>query len=69
MSNSIYNELNVSTFKELLNIVDSQDNRDTRAIIIKFGADWCGPCKRIQPYCHTKFKQFDKKIICLVHFS
>jgi len=64
MSNQIYNELNVSTFKELLTIVDSPDNKETVAIIIKFGADWCGPCNRIHPYCHAKFKQFDKKIIC-----
>ena len=33
-------------------------------IILKFTADWCGPCKRIQPYCHEVFKSLNQKIIC-----
>lgn len=64
MSNPIYTELNVSSFKEILSLVDDSENKDNVAIIIKFGAEWCGPCKRIQPYCHQIFKNYPSKIIC-----
>lgn len=64
MSNPIYTELNVSSFKEILSLVDDSENKDNVAIIIKFGAEWCGPCKRIQPYCHKIFKNYPSKIIC-----
>lgn len=64
MSNSIYTDLSIKTFKEILNIVDDEDQPQTTGIIIKFGADWCGPCKRIQPYCHEVFKSLNQKIIC-----
>lgn len=64
MSNPIYTELNVSSFKEILSLVDNSENKDNVAIIIKFGAEWCGPCKRIQPYCHQIFKNYPSKIIC-----
>ena len=64
MSNPIYTELKVSSFKEILSLVDNSENKDNVAIIIKFGAEWCGPCKRIQPYCHQIFKNYPSKIIC-----
>lgn len=28
------------------------------AIVIKFGADWCGPCKQIEPLVQAWFQQF-----------
>ena len=64
MSNPIYTELNVSSFKEILNLVDNSENKENTAIIIKFGAEWCGPCQRIKPYCHQIFKNYPQKIIC-----
>lgn len=31
-----------------------EDNRD-KYIVAKFGADWCGPCRRINPMLHNFF--------------
>ena len=41
----------VKEFKELV-----ESNRGT--IIIKFGAEWCGPCKLIDKQVHTWFDYF-----------
>jgi thiol-disulfide isomerase/thioredoxin len=64
MSNPIYNELGVNSFKKILQLVDDEDHTDTAAILIKCGAEWCGPCQRIKPYCHSKFKNLPSKVIC-----
>ena len=64
MSNTIYTDLSIKTFKDILEIVDDEEQTQTTAIIMKFGAEWCGPCKNIQPYCHEVFKKLDQKIIC-----
>lgn len=64
MSNPIYNELGVNSFKKILQLVDNQDHNDIAAILIKCGAEWCGPCQHIKPYCHSKFKNFSSKVIC-----
>lgn len=32
------------------------------ALVIKFGADWCGPCKRIEPLVHSWMAQFPPTI-------
>lgn len=64
MSNPIYNSLSVNTFKQILDLVDDPDHQESAAIIIKCGAEWCGPCQRIKPYCHTKFKNFPTKVLC-----
>jgi thiol-disulfide isomerase/thioredoxin len=64
MSNPIYNSLSVNTFKQLLELVDNPDHKESVAIIIKCGAEWCGPCQRIKPYCHDKFKKYPEKVLC-----
>lgn len=64
MSNPIYNELGVNSFKKILQLVDNEDHTDTVAILIKCGAEWCGPCQRIKPYCHSKFKNLPSKVVC-----
>lgn len=33
-------------------------------IIVKFGANWCGPCRSIKELLETKFSQCDDNIIC-----
>jgi len=32
-------------------------------IIIKFGADWCGPCKKIHPYIEEKKQTIPDNVI------
>ena len=32
------------------------------ALVIKFGAEWCGPCKRIEPLVHAWMEQFPPTI-------
>ena len=54
----IYSSLNVRQFKNLLDLVDSDENKDNIAIILKFGATWCGPCKTIYNQCHTIFNNY-----------
>jgi len=46
----------ISSVKEFKDLVES--NRGT--IIIKFGAEWCGPCKLIDKQVHTWFDHFSK---------
>ena len=42
---------------ELANFVKANDN-----VIIKIGAEWCGPCKRIQPTVEKLFKQMPDNV-------
>ena len=52
MSNKeIITELNVEQ------LIDLQKSMGNGVLIIKFGADWCGPCKKIAPL----YKDFIKK--------
>ena len=32
------------------------------ALVIKFGAEWCGPCKKIEPLVHSWMSQFPPTI-------
>ena len=63
MVNSIYTDLDVKNLKQIINIVDSGDNAN-KCIIIKFTADWCGPCKRIKDYCYKKFEKYNTSVLC-----
>jgi len=36
------------------------------AVIIKFGAEWCGPCKRIQPTIDNVFSVMPPQVQCVV---
>lgn len=64
MSNPIYESLSINILKELIELVDNGENTDKKVIVIKFGAEWCGPCNRIKPYCHDVFKKSSSKVIC-----
>ena len=34
--------------------------------IVKFGAEWCGPCKVIEEYVHTCFGQMPDNVQCAI---
>lgn len=35
-------------------------------IFIKFGAEWCAPCKKIEKFIDEKFNSFDNHIQCAI---
>lgn len=45
----------------LLNYIDTTD----KAIIVKFSADWCGPCKRLAPIVHDAAQVYDSQVIVI----
>lgn len=35
-------------------------------LIVKFSADWCGPCKTIHDFCVEKFNSFNEsEVVCI----
>ncbi len=48
----------MSERKKLLSLL----NDNPGIIFIKFGAEWCGPCKRIDKFIHDKFNNFEDHI-------
>lgn len=49
----------VSHFQELL-------LQNPGITIIKFGASWCGPCKRIESLLQNYYKQMPENVQCVV---
>lgn len=41
-------------------------NNNPGAIIVKFGADWCGPCKLIEADVHKYFEAMPDTIQCAI---
>jgi thiol-disulfide isomerase/thioredoxin len=59
-SRTIYTELSVATLKDILNNTEYKN----KTLIIKFGATWCGPCKKIKDLCNKCFLQMSENVIC-----
>lgn len=47
--------VNLKTRQELKDYVKNHS-----VVIVKFTAEWCGPCKRIAPYLSKLMEQYDK---------
>tara|TARA_Y100000748_G_scaffold299195_2_gene295657 strand:+ start:1019 stop:1357 length:339 start_codon:yes stop_codon:yes gene_type:complete len=46
--------LNVEEFREII-------KENTGCILMKFSADWCGPCKKIAPYIQERIENVRNK--------
>ena len=57
MTTSIISELDVPQLQKL------QSEMTSQILIIKFGADWCGPCKKIAPNFHEYIGKSPPNII------
>ena len=57
---TVFTELSKETLENLLGNLNEQ-----QAIVIKFGATWCGPCQKIKNLCDHNFSTFSDNIICI----
>lgn len=61
MSNSIIHS--IDSLKDLQTVVNAHN---PGAVIIKFGAEWCGPCKRIESFVHSCMAQTPATVQCVI---
>lgn len=59
---TIYTELSLDTLKGILDNKTYKTNNTI--IIIKFGASWCGPCKKITDKCNQCFLEMPDNVFC-----
>ena len=51
----------LKTREQLIELI----NNNPRIIVIKLGAEWCGPCKRIEPLVTDFFNKSPKDCVCV----
>ena len=59
------------TEKQILTTLSKDDfvkqlQENKGALIIKFGAEWCGPCKKIEPLVESLMKKLPDKVTCAI---
>ena len=45
-------------------LADMVARNDRGIIVVKFGAIWCGPCKKIEPYVNVAMAQMPQNVYC-----
>lgn len=55
----IKSPMSSTTFNQLL-------EANTGILVFKFGAEWCNPCKTIEPALNTLFQQMPENVQCFV---
>jgi thiol-disulfide isomerase/thioredoxin len=66
----IYIEMSSQSGKDIITSLNPGELQELQqklaglVLVVKFGAEWCGPCKRIQPLLHFWMNQSRANIIC-----
>ena len=60
----IFMELSVKHMQQIINLVDTSKKEELKAIVIKMGAEWCGPCQKIKPLVLACIKHMPSNVIC-----
>lgn len=64
----VHKELSLVEFKHIISDSDIKKHKliegNKVMLIVKFGAEWCRPCKQIKPMCDKMFTELPDNIIC-----
>ena len=63
VNQELFLELSVAHLKEIIALLDNGEKSELKAIVIKLGAVWCGPCQKIKPLCLACFRHMPPNVI------